>query len=242
MSETSVDRVVARRRRWIIALVALLVAVSAVVLFATRGGSGEDGEAMPVQSAGPTASGSQDEASPQEGDSSSSPASTASENVPQETSSSPEGGGEADVPADEDPTLEPTVIPTADPVALDEPAELASEVTARLTQISTVEGTAAGPGEVAGPAIRVVVEVTNETGASITMTGSAVNVYYGSDRIPALPLSGPDIEAFPTRIPAGESGLAALVFGVPEGERDEVVVEVNSADLSRVVLFEGSLA
>lgn len=114
-------------------------------------------------------------------------------------------------------------------------------MSARLEEVAAVEGTASGPGEVAGPAIRVVVVVENSTSEPITMTGAAVNVYYGEQQTPALPLSGPDVEVFPAEVAAGESARAALVFGVPSEDRGRVVVEVNSADLSRVVLFEGSV-
>ena len=67
------------------------------------------------------------------------------------------------------------------PVALDEPAFFGNGVVARVTSLEAVQGEARGPGEIAGPALRVVVEIRNTSERAVSLARSVVIVSYGRE-------------------------------------------------------------
>jgi hypothetical protein len=67
------------------------------------------------------------------------------------------------------------------------------------------------------------------------------NLYYGPDKLPASPLSGPGLRAFPRRIASGQSASARYVFGVPEQGRNPLVVEFSYTVDAPTIIFEGDL-
>lgn len=213
------------------AAVVLLVVVAALVLVvATRGaddgadGPGPSAEApsSPVPSATDPTDGPSEEP-PREPTPTESPAPE-----PPATAAPGEGDGEA-----------PVARPTADPVPLEEPARPTPEVEARITRIEAVEGEANLPGEVGGPALRITVSVDNATSAPLDLTFAVVNLYFGQERSPAIELLRPGGEEFPAEVDAGGEATGVFVFLVPEGERDDVLVELDLSTESTVVLFEG---
>lgn len=128
----------------------------------------------------------------------------------------------------------------AETVPIDEPADIEPELTVRVTKLEAVDGEAEGPGEVAGPAVRFTVSITNETGKTIDLSSTVVNAYYGPDQTPASPLSGPGASQFSSSLADGKSDSGAFVFAIPEEERDQVQVTVDYSVDSPIVAFEGS--
>ncbi|MFK4853365.1 hypothetical protein ACI3KT_17140 [Microbacterium sp. ZW T6_19] len=210
-SETS-----ARARRWwIIAAAAAVVIILVLVIgMATGWGRGSS-----TSSGGPSASsvpGDSDHSSP-------SPSTT--------TGADPDG----DTPA--------TVAPreTSAPVPLDQVAEPASGVRVSLASITAISGQASVPGEVAGPALQVTVNVENANDSDALTDTLIVNVYYGTDRTPANILVQPR-QDLPLSIAPGEAAQGVYAFTVPEAARGQILVEVDlSVDLP-VVLFEGPVS
>lgn len=111
-----------------------------------------------------------------------------------------------------------------------------------LTSIESVAGQAAQPGEVAGPAIRVTVRITNETGKPFNTSSVAVNAYSGKDRKPAGTLVLPGGVPFYGRIAPGESAYGVYLFTIPESARDDVTITVDYAAGVPTVVFQGSVA
>ncbi|AEE47157.1 hypothetical protein [Cellulomonas fimi] len=146
------------------------------------------------------------------------------------------GGGATD---DADPAA-PFEPRTEDAVPLDRPAAFDSGVTAELVRVEAVAGEAEGPGEVAGPAVRVTVRLTNGTAAAVPLTSTVVNVYGGTDRAPAEPLSGPGAKPFTGTLEPGASATGVLVFNVPADQRDPLQVTVSYDPTVTTVLFEGT--
>jgi hypothetical protein len=125
-------------------------------------------------------------------------------------------------------------------VPLDSPAAVGNGVVATLTKIEAIQGTANGPGNVAGPAIRVTVHVENGTSAPITLAGAAINMYYGADDSPASPLDDASARPFGIdMIAPGDSADGVYVFTVPEYQRDKVTVEVGYEAGAPLLLFSG---
>ncbi|UOX99770.1 hypothetical protein [Blastococcus sp. PRF04-17] len=133
-------------------------------------------------------------------------------------------------------------LPPALPeVALDAPAAVGNGVVATLPSIESIQGTAVGPGNVAGPALRITVRIENGTDEPIWLDGVAVNTYYGEDRSPASPLDDPSRRPFGGRLESGASGEGVYVFSVPTDVRDLVTIEVGYQAGAPLLLFTGAV-
>ncbi|MFW3170539.1 hypothetical protein [Geodermatophilus sp. CPCC 206100] len=161
------------------------------------------------------------------------------------TPTAPSAGATAPAPL---PTPEPTG-PTEDvdeppaalpEVALDEPAAVGNGVVARIADLEAIDGTAVGPGNIAGPALRVTVRIENGTEEAVSLGGVAVNVSHGPDRTPASPLDDESQRAFDAMVQPGESADGVYVFSVPSDARDQVTVEVGYQAGAPLLLFTGT--
>jgi hypothetical protein len=121
--------------------------------------------------------------------------------------------------------------------SLDEAAESGQGVSVEVTKIEQVEGKANGPGEVAGPAVRLTVQVANGSPKQLSMELALVNVYYGKARTPAASLSGPGADPLAGSIDPGESASGRYVFGVPKSKQDELTVEFSYTTDAPTVIF-----
>lgn len=129
--------------------------------------------------------------------------------------------------------------PVAAPVPLVEKKEVKSGVSATITELQAVQGEATGIGEIAGPAIRFKVTVTNNTAAEIPLDTALINVTFGQDNEPASALSGPDVSAFPAVVAPGTSASAVYVFNVPTEARGLVRIYFNLDAGTPIATFEG---
>lgn len=129
---------------------------------------------------------------------------------------------------------------TKPPVSFDERSKVTKGITARITQLEAVKGKAKLPGEVAGPALRFTVKVSNSTDAKVSTRSALVNVSAGQKEIPVIPLSGPGVSAFPPTIRSGESASATYVYNVPTRLRDQVKIRFNFRVPSPIAVFAGS--
>jgi hypothetical protein len=127
------------------------------------------------------------------------------------------------------PTGDPTPVPqaTPSPVPIDEPGTIQPGVTASIDTIEAVQGQAKGPGEVAGPAIRFRVSISNATKAAIDLGATVVTVDYGADRIPALELFEPGASPLPASVEPGATATAVYIFTVPIDQRGLVHITVD---------------
>jgi len=142
-------------------------------------------------------------------------------------------------PPSTDAPTDPAPEMTTPPVALDGTASFGTGVTARLTAVESVAGEASGPGEVAGPAVRVTVELHNGTNEALALNEVVVDVFAGIELAPGEPLSGPGVRWFDGTLEPGDEATGVYVFGVPADRRDQVNVRVSYDPLAPTVLFEG---
>jgi hypothetical protein len=124
-------------------------------------------------------------------------------------------------------------------VPLDGAAAVGNGIVATLPQIEAIQGSATGPGNIAGPALRVTVRIENGTGEAVALGGVAVNMYYGPERTPASPLDDPSRRSFDGMLAAGESADGVYVFSIPEDARSTVVIEVGYQAGAPLLLFTG---
>lgn len=113
------------------------------------------------------------------------------------------------------------------------------ELSATVASMTAVQGDAQGPGEIAGPAVKFVVAITNTTGKPFNLQNTVVNAYYGADATPAEPLLS-EGGAFPKLLKDGDSATGTFVFTIPQEQRGTVLVTVDTAVQNPVVAFRGS--
>jgi hypothetical protein len=113
-------------------------------------------------------------------------------------------------------------------------------VTASIVRVESVRGQAHGVGEVAGPALRFTVKVTNKGGKPVSLNLALVNVFYGSAKTPASSLSGPGYSPLPQKLKASGSATGRYVFGIPQGKRQTLRVEFSYKANAPTVIFRGS--
>lgn len=142
-----------------------------------------------------------------------------------------------------------TTAPSAGPTAaapqptrtstISSAAPIVKELTARVAKVEAVRGEAQAPGEVAGPSVRFTITITNSTDASVDLTNTVVNAYYGSQATPATELAEPGGRPFPASVGAGRSTTGVFVFNIPAAQREQVKVTVDTSVQNPVVAFVG---
>jgi hypothetical protein len=130
-------------------------------------------------------------------------------------------------------TPKPTAATFKDKVVLD------NKVAIEVTRIESVKGVARGIGEVAGPALRFTVQVTNGSSKALNLDLAIVSVYSGAKDNPASALSGPGATPLPEKLKAGAKASGTYVFGVPVDQRGHVRVDFSYIINQPTVIFRG---
>lgn len=227
------------RRRLLLGLVVLVLAVAAVVA-AVALRPDADPAAGATSSASPTASSRTDtEGDPEAGDPEADEPGTGDDEQPD----APPSDGD---PADDEPGEEtdeasaPEPRETLPPRPFDAEATPEPGVTVTVPKVEKVTGEANVPGEVGGPALRFTVELANATGRVLDLRTVVVNAYYGPDRTPAAPLLKPGGKAFAPEAGVDDSARGVFVFNVPAEFQDEVELEVDPGVGAAIVIFTGA--
>jgi hypothetical protein len=218
---------VSPRRRWVVASAVAAALVAALVVLGVVLGGDDDATAA----GGPAAETSAAEGSP------AAPAGVSAPAGDPSGTATPSGAPTGTPAAEEgDPNAAPPSLPA---VALDASVPVEG-VTASLAQIESIEGTATGPGNVNGPALRVSVRLQNGTGADLDLDGVAVDLATGRDLTPASPLDDPSQSLFSGTVPAGEAVEGVYVFSVPVDDQDDVTIGVGFTAGAPIAVFSGS--
>lgn len=165
--------------------------------------------------------------------------------------------------ADADPTVTPTPAPTdhpatgapspgapapgnppivvTNPLPIEATAKPETGVTVSVGSFEAVEGEAQLPGDVAGPAVRFTLSVTNGTAKTVSLATALVNVYYGAEQLPASELQEPGGVPLPAAVAAGATAQGTLVFTIPEDQRGDVLITVDYQVGEPVIAFQGAI-
>jgi hypothetical protein len=252
------------RRRWLaIGTAAVAAIVIVIVIVATAGGSdaGDTSadEALDVvaSTAPPSTTTPASSANSITGGTSDPTATATAPTAPTGVPATTAGGGstpdgtsaETGVDGPAAPTTAPSpgslvTVPTgtvaiADPIPPDEVGDFGTGVTAEIVTIEAVEGVAQLPGEISGPALRVRVQLTNDSDQVVNLSRVLVDVTYGPDRTPGLALGEPGAEPFIGELASGRSAEGVYVFRVPDDERGQVQVYVSYDVEAPTLVFEG---
>ena len=136
-----------------------------------------------------------------------------------------------------DPSQLPPSLP---PVAFDQEAVGGDGVTARVVSLEGVRGTAEGAGNIAGPALRVTVRLTNGAAAPVDLGLVSVTMSHGADATPASPLDDPSRAPFGGTLQPGGTAEGVYFFSVPEGDRDVVTLTVGYRAGAPFLVFRGA--
>jgi hypothetical protein len=118
-------------------------------------------------------------------------------------------------------------LPPALPaVPLDESVAV-EDVTVSLPSVERVDARGVGPGNVAGPGVRVTVRVRNDAAADLLLDGVSVNLTYGSESVPGSPVNDDSAAPFGGALRPGGTAEGVYVFSLPAAQRASVAVEVG---------------
>lgn len=209
-----------RRRVWLGAAVAVVVVLTVVSLLL----SGGDDDRTPSAAAGETTASTTTAPPVVAAPTAPTPAPTP------ETTPEPTGPtGNVDDPP-----------PSRPAVALDAAAQVGDGVSASLVSLDAIEGTATGPGNIAGPALRITVRIENGTDEPVSLGGVVVDLASGRDLVPASPLDDPSAAPFAGTVAPGEHADGVYVFTIPEEDRGSVTVSVGYQAGAPLMVFTGS--
>ncbi|WP_157498572.1 hypothetical protein [Geodermatophilus sp. Leaf369] len=157
--------------------------------------------------------------------------------VPSITSAAPTAA------ATTDPGVPPVPVeqlpPSQPPVGLQDEGAAGDGVTGALVDLTAVDGQATGPGNVAGPALRVTVQLTNGTGTAMALDSVTVTATHGPDAVPASPLDDPAVVVFSGSLEPGASAEGVYVFSVPLDSRGVFSVQVSHGVGAPYMVFTG---
>lgn len=111
-------------------------------------------------------------------------------------------------------------------------------VTARLTAVQAVDAAANGPGEVAGPGLRIAVRLSNGTSRTIALSDVVVTVA-DAQGTPGVQMSQSGSAPFHGDLDRHGTADSVYVFTIPANHRDPVTVELSYSSAAPVVLFVG---
>lgn len=207
--------------RWVVAVVVVIVLVVGGVLL-VRGGSDDDTD-------GSSATGSSSSSSSRE------------PNATQGPDSSTPGTGSTKAPKAPKKTPDQKVT-TQKPlrVPFDATATPTPGVDLEIADVESIIGKAEITGEVGGPALRITLEVTNNTSKPVAINTAVTNLYYGPDRKPASSILRPGSKALPKTVAPGKTVSGKVNYTVPRKNRARLLLEVNLDNAFRTVEFNGS--
>lgn len=131
-------------------------------------------------------------------------------------------------------------VPTNAPVALGGTADFGDKVSARLTEVKALDATAKRPGEVAGPAVAVTVEVSNTSKQPIGLDNVTVALADAAGK-PGSMVSTDPAKPLVGVLNPGRQQSGTYVFTIPKDTRDRLAVSVSYSSGAPTVLFAGSM-
>lgn len=153
-------------------------------------------------------------------------------------------------------TVRSVTVTTKPPVSLRAVADFGAGVTARIMSVKAIDYRAVAPGQVSGPGLRLVIQVSNGTGKSIGLDNAVVTIADargtpGVEMLITPVTSGDDVGhpgpgnfSYPLRglLAPGHKASGTYVFTIPAGHRAPVTVNFSYAGGGPVVLFKGDTA
>jgi hypothetical protein len=222
------------RRRVVAAIIAVLVVIAVVVIVKLASGGSSTPSAGASGSPTPSATAPATSVTPGPSATPSSPGTSATPTPTATTSAS-------STPSVTTPET-PKVLQTHKPVPIKTAAPFGDGVTAKIISVVPVQSIGKGPGEISGPAIKVLISLNNGTKTVISVNQVTVNVSYGAAASPSIPILGdPSSKPFNGNVAPAASSRGTYIFDVPKNARSNVSISVSYAALSPIVVFKGAV-
>ncbi len=164
----------------------------------------------------------------------------ADETIPDDDAESSEASVEG-VVGDATDVIEAAVQETLDPVTLDEPVATDDGVMISIAEINRIDGEAQLPGEIAGPALLVVVQITNSGPDPINLSAVTVNVF-DADGQASTPLTADPASPISGVLDAGDSIEGRYVFSFDTDRPQPVTVEASHSLDQPIARFVGDIS
>jgi hypothetical protein len=97
---------------------------------------------------------------------------------------------------------------------------------------------ALGPGEVAGPAVAVTLQIRNGSGKRIDLSATSVELA-DSTGAPGLSMTDDPANPFSDELEPGATATGTYVFRIPTSNRKPITVSVRYSTEAPIVLFVG---
>jgi hypothetical protein len=206
---------------WIVGGVVAVVVVGGAIAFALMPRDDASAGSTPSPSASSTT------AAPEPSDSASpSPVATEPAATPEPSETTP--------PVDSNPFPE---LPAVEPEETGE----AEGISAELVKFESVMGEVVGPGDVARPAVRVTVEITNTGDEDLNLNLVVMNAYMGVQRDPAETYEQPGGDPVNGSLAPGKKATGVYLFRIPEDRRDDVTFVVDYHAGEPAIVFRGEV-
>jgi len=140
-------------------------------------------------------------------------------------------------PGGVDSTVAPKPEVSKKPVKLDKPSKTGTGLTAKVVSIKATTAKAQLPGEVAGPALVVTVDLTN-TGSKSADLSAVVVTLLDSDEAPGSEMTTKPADPLTGKVGAGKTARGVYVFTVPKNKRSPITLTVSISD-APVLVFTG---
>jgi hypothetical protein len=133
----------------------------------------------------------------------------------------------------------PTSTPaTASPVALQAPVNL-SAVVVSLVKIQAITVGVSGPGEVAGPALAVTVQVANNSSKAVDLSSAVVTLLDSQGQV-GTPTPASPAAPFAGSVEPGKTASGVYVFNIAKTERNPINVYVTYSAGASTAHFVGN--
>ena len=123
------------------------------------------------------------------------------------------------------------------PVARGTAAPFGGGVTAVVTKVDTVEAEAGIPGETAGNASAVTVEIRNDSNEPVDLSQVTVSATYG-DAVPAIENTRAPSEQLEGSVAPGDRATGVYLFRVSPEQQDSLIVAVSAGFSADVLQFK----
>ncbi|WP_439591354.1 hypothetical protein [Microbacterium sp.] len=132
-------------------------------------------------------------------------------------------------------------FPELPPVAPDEPSET-DAATVQIAKVEHVDGEAVAPGDVAGAAIRLTIDITNTGTQPLDLGLVVVNGYMGPSLDPAEIFTKPGGSPVSGSLAPGQKATGVYLFRVPIDRQNDVTIVVDYLPGQPAIVFKGSFA
>jgi hypothetical protein len=134
------------------------------------------------------------------------------------------------------PPGEPVDVEPLPPVGVGDRSDFGNGLVATVVEVESVEAGIGAPGDTAGPAVAIHLELRNEADQAVDLGGIAVNAT-DAEGTPASPNRGAPAEQLTGLLAPGATSTGVYVFRV-DGSPDGLVIDVHHNASPNIVLVE----